>query len=335
LEPIQKAAIARASAALRIATDNSGTAELARAFVEGAKTMLAADDGQAFPALRLHANEAIRKSATPTFVLGDQAWGGGDAHALAAGFIASIGQEDGLTALAKYARVFPGLIQYSLFASGFTANAVGEGAPKAVVHPGLSGDDADAKKAASIIVCSTELARASGDEAMRLFEAELRSGIVRGSNAALLSELSTAATTNVDATGDALADLRAGLAKAQPSNGYVAFGPHAFTADLATRSENTGGAGVRGGTFCAGVELVAVDDATAVTIVPASGIAMRDVGLTVRRAQHAMVQMDSAPDNPTTATTKMLSLWQNGLVALLAERGFRLALGNTEIVKVS
>jgi hypothetical protein len=32
------------------------------------------------------------------------------------------------------------------------------------------------------------------------------------------------------------------------------------------------------------------------------------------------VQMDSAPDNPTSSTTVLVSLWQNNLVGLRAER---------------
>jgi hypothetical protein len=37
-------------------------------------------------------------------------------------------------------------------------------------------------------------------------------------------------------------------------------------------------------------------------------------------SEQASVQMDSTPDNPTNATTVMVSLWQRNLVGLRAER---------------
>lgn len=43
-------------------------------------------------------------------------------------------------------------------------------------------------------------------------------------------------------------------------------------------------------------------------------------GVTVDMSDQASVQMDSAPDNPTTASTVLVSLWQRNLVGFRAER---------------
>jgi hypothetical protein len=36
----------------------------------------------------------------------------------------------------------------------------------------------------------------------------------------------------------------------------------------------------------------------------------------------ATIQMDTAPDSPPTGSTNVISLWQNNLVGLIAERFF-------------
>jgi ABC-type ATPase involved in cell division len=43
-------------------------------------------------------------------------------------------------------------------------------------------------------------------------------------------------------------------------------------------------------------------------------------GVQIDVSREASVQMDGAPDSPATATTVLVSLWQNNLVGLRAER---------------
>ena len=45
-----------------------------------------------------------------------------------------------------------------------------------------------------------------------------------------------------------------------------------------------------------------------------------DGGVSIDLSREASVQMDSSPDNPSTATTVLVSLWQNNLIGLRAER---------------
>lgn len=58
-----------------------------------------------------------------------------------------------------------------------------------------------------------------------------------------------------------------------------------------------------------------------VALVNASDIYLADEGgINVDMSTEASLQMDTAPDNPTTATTVLVSLWQRNLVGFRAER---------------
>ncbi|WP_312288803.1 phage major capsid protein [Stutzerimonas nitrititolerans] len=63
-----------------------------------------------------------------------------------------------------------------------------------------------------------------------------------------------------------------------------------------------------------------------VALVNASDIYVGDEGgIDLSMSTEASLQMDSAPDNPTTATTVMVSLWQRNLVGFRAERAINWA----------
>jgi HK97 family phage major capsid protein len=76
-----------------------------------------------------------------------------------------------------------------------------------------------------------------------------------------------------------------------------------------------------GGTF-EGMPVIASRYAgTSVVLANASDIYEADDGaVNVDMSREASLQMDDNPDNPTTATTVMVSLWQRNLVGLRAER---------------
>ena len=58
-----------------------------------------------------------------------------------------------------------------------------------------------------------------------------------------------------------------------------------------------------------------------VALVNASDIYIADDGgFAVDLSREASVQMDTAPDNPTTSSTVLVSLWQRNLVGFRAER---------------
>lgn len=329
---LQLAYLHRARAALDMAAADAGPSVQTRAaaFTEAAFVLMRTKDlNSALPVLQAHRNPMVSDVAKAAgHMLGD--WEG-DAATLAASYIASIAEDSLLDRIMRYARVLPIGLGSILIASGATAGTVDEGAPKAVKHLVLNQEaESAAIKAAAIVVLSKELMGATGATGMRLFEQELRSAVTRAINAAVLTNLLSTSVEVVTGTGDALVDLRAGLKAAGPSTGYVVAVPTAAAVDLATRTENRSGMGVRGGEFVPGVEVVAVDGQTTMTVIPASALAVHDFGLKVRGAGHASVDMADSPSSPA----EQVSLWQTNSYGLLAERGFLFA-GDPQIATVT
>lgn len=82
------------------------------------------------------------------------------------------------------------------------------------------------------------------------------------------------------------------------------------------------GIGMNGGTFM-GLPVIVSQyvPATVVALVNASDIYVADEGgIELSMSTEASLQMDNAPDNPTTATTVLVSLWQRNMVGFRAER---------------
>lgn len=82
------------------------------------------------------------------------------------------------------------------------------------------------------------------------------------------------------------------------------------------------GIGMNGGNFM-GLPVIVSQyvPATVVALVNASDIYVADEGgIELAMSTEASLQMDNAPDNPTTATTVLVSLWQRNLIGFRAER---------------
>jgi HK97 family phage major capsid protein len=90
------------------------------------------------------------------------------------------------------------------------------------------------------------------------------------------------------------------------------------------------GMSMNGGTFV-GIPVVTSEGIPATGGVPANGypiilvnasdILLADDGqVTLDASREASLQMDSAPDSPPTSATTMISLWQNNMIAIKAER---------------
>lgn len=328
VDPVQRVFLQRAQDALELANIERGRREQAAAFSDAAYAILRAGTlANADRALRGHANELVAKAAAHN--LGDAVWSEGDGAELAAAYLASIAEGSILDQVSKYAAVLHPSSHRVLIASDAVGDVVTEGDPKPVRRVDLAIGDAEPKKACAIIVATKELLNDS-PESRRLFERELSAAVNRASNASLLADLVNSNTILVPSTGDPLDDLRAGLRAAGPSAGYVVAAPAGDVADLATREANRGGMGVRGGTFVPGVEIVAVDGLSSLTIIPASRLALFDSGLIIRSADHASVDMRDTPDSPA----QLVSLWQTNSSGLLIERHWHLAQA-TEIVMVT
>ena len=321
MDALEFAAVHRARSALDMVASTTSSTAKAKAFTDLALTLFCnAQRDDCFNALKTHPNSLVAKAAAHS-TLDSGSWGEGNASDLAASYLTSIAELSVLDQLKKYATVLPRFASRVLVAADSVGDVVREGDPKPVRHLGLSLSNIETTKSASIIVMSDELARAGGAELRRLFENELSKAVARATNHEVMNSLISSNTQSIASTGDPLQDLRAGLRAAGPSYGYVVAMPTADVADLSTRIENRGGMTVRGGTFVPGVEVVAVDSATDMQIIPASHVALVDEGLQVRSAGHATVNMRDTQESPDV----MVNLWQTNSLGLLVERNWHIA----------
>ena len=310
------------SAARQIAKDNA----MPRRFITVARTLLQYESRET-AVERLaqcldswDARDFQKAAVTPqTF---EEVWDSGAPFDMQTAWLESIAPYSILDALRGRASLMPD-VGTVLLASGSVANVTTEGAPKAVTRVTLApSDDEDKIKAAAMIVMSKELALSP--YASKVFENALRDAVIEATNKAALAALPK---TSIVSTGTAWGDLQAGIAAAGPSQSYVVAATRELVIELAFASD--GRMGVNGGEPIPGVLVVphAVENPAGdapMTVIPASRVKLVDWGLRVRNAGHASVQMDSEPHMPPTGSTVMVSLWQHNLVALLAERTFRI-----------
>lgn len=310
----------RARATLETALNGYSKNEAARMFRRAAWLMIRPEDAHTIPAtLQAEPDTRIQKMAGHTLgaPLADEA------AELSAGYVASIVEQSALDSIAKYARVLPSAsAQRALVATGATGDIIAEGNPKIIRQIGLDLADTEPKKSIGLVVMSKELLQVGGPAVLRMFERELLSAVVRGANRSVMNLFAgLTATEQVGSTGDALADLRAGLQAAGPSDGYVVLGDAGAIADLALRSENRG-AGIRGGEFVPGVSLVAIDgdligtNGPSLLVIPASRLTIWLSPVEIRRSADGAVDMRDTPQSPS----QQVSLFQTGSHGLLVER---------------
>lgn len=290
----------------------------AKAFIQYARTVASNQKAGLAEALESHPNPLVRKAAAHT--LQDGAWANPDAATLARNYVETISEGSLLDQIARHARVIPVNQRNVLIASGTSGEATAEGHAKVVRKLALAVDTETAKKVAAIAVLSNELMGAAGSA---LFERELRESVIRATNEAVLDDLAGGTTVGVSATGDPILDLRAGLAAAGPSHGYVVAMPAGAVAEIATRNEAGPGFTVRGGEFRPGINIIGIDDIDETIVIPASRIALWLGDLEVRRSGEGTVNMADTPTSPSST----VSLWQTKCTGLIAERQYHLFLG--------
>lgn len=321
--------IGRAEEILRGVSNEAAAAGRARTFTDFAHTLLRAratktDLG---PLLARSPDDLLRKAAAHLTL--DDVWADEDMQTAAGAYLASIADGSLLDQIVRFATPLPKAAAHVLVASGATANLIAEGLPKIVTRLALSVDSRCLTKAAAIVVLSNELARAIGGPGRAMFESELRSSITAATNSAVLNCLSSSSDLDASAGANALDALRNGLAAAPTSTGYVVAAKPSQVQYLATCLPNSG-LGVRGGDFCPGVSIVPVEGVSSMTIIPASRLAVQDMGLELRPSDEVALDMADSPSAPA----QMVSMWQTDSTAILAERQFVLA-GNPQIVRVA
>jgi HK97 family phage major capsid protein/HK97 family phage prohead protease len=228
---------------------------------------------------------------------------------------------------------------------GGTYSWVGQGNAKPVTSAAFASVTVPFAKAAGIIVLTEELVKLSTPSA----EATVREEMIAGMGQFLDTQLidpAVAAVANVNpasitngaataaasgATGAAArADLAARVATFTAANipldGSVWLMSDSNAFGLGQSLNALGqplfpGVGINGGTIMGMPIIVSNNVGNRVILVHAPSILFADEGgVQIDVSREASIQMDSAPTNPSDATTVLVSLWQRNLVGLRAER---------------
>ncbi|WLB14813.1 phage major capsid protein (plasmid) [Bradyrhizobium elkanii] len=235
-----------------------------------------------------------------------------------------------------------------------TVNWVGEGAPKPLTSSTFDSITLDFAKIAGIIVLNDELVRLSSPSAEMLVRDDLAKSIVQfmdnqfvDPSKAAVSGVSPASITNgvspVTATGTTGAALRADLkslfasflaANMQVTNAsFIMTQQTALAISLMTNSLGNPefpNITMNGGTLL-GLPVITSENIPATGGSPTDGypiilvstpdILLADDGdITIDASREASLQMDTAPDSPATASTVMVSMFQQNMTAIRAER---------------
>lgn len=227
---------------------------------------------------------------------------------------------------------------------------VGEGAPKPVGKLAFGEVTLKWAKAAGIIVISEELARLSNPAAEGLVRQDMIDGIAQFLDGqfvdpavAAVADVSPASITNgitnvVGATGTDAAAVRADVGtlfqtmlqnNIVPTNGaWIMNNTTAMRLSLMMNPLGqpefptitpTGGTWM-GYPVVASEAVPAGSDGGLIIFLNQSDVFLSEEGLVIDVSREASLQMDSAPDNPGSASTVMVSLWQKNLIGLRAER---------------
>lgn len=218
---------------------------------------------------------------------------------------------------------------------------VGEAKPKPLTKLALSSDSLGISKVAGIIVLTEELVRLSNPSAEALVRDDMVKGIAQFLDQQFIdpavvavANVNPASITNgaptAAATGNPLADIMGLInhfaAFNIPVDGLTFIMSAANALALSFRSNMDGspefpGIGISGGNY-RGLTFITsnVAGATIVALQPGLILYADDGAVTIDASREASLQMDSAPMSPADATTVYVSMFQNNLVALRAER---------------
>lgn len=252
-------------------------------------------------------------------------------------------------------RRVPFNIKMSGQASGSSVNWVGEGKPKPVSKLAFETTTLRFTKAAGIVVLTDELVRFSNPSAEALVQADLTASMAQFLDVAFVdpaiaevAEVSPASITNgvtpIVASGTTADALKADVkrlfaaflaANMTPAGAVWIMTPTmALTIGMMTNALGQAefpGIDMNGGTFM-GLPVIVSESVPANpgTGDPVTGAGQRlilakaseilladDGGVTIDVSREASLQMDSAP---TVGAAELVSLWQNNMVALRAER---------------
>jgi HK97 family phage major capsid protein/HK97 family phage prohead protease len=251
-------------------------------------------------------------------------------------------------------RVVPFNTKVPAQSAGGTYGWVGEAKPKPVTKLAFTSASLAISKAAGIIVLTEELVRLSNPSAETLVRDDMIKGIAQFLDAqfidpavAAVAGVNPASVTNgaptAAATTSPLADIL-GLIQHFATNNiavdgvtFIMSAANALSLSFRTNLDGSPmfpGIGINGGSY-RGLTFITSQAAGAnvIALQPALVLYADDGGVTIDMSREASLQMDSAPMSPADATTVYISLWQNNMVGLRAERFVNWQKANANAVK--
>lgn len=200
-------------------------------------------------------------------------------------------------------------------------------------------------KLATIAVISEELARFSQPSAETILRDQLAQAVIQQMDADFVNPANagtpnvkpasiTNGVTAIVSGGGSEADIRADVsalyapfiaANLAPTNGvWIMSSTNALGLSMIVNALGQPAfpnVNMNGGTFFGMPVVVSEAVGNIVILANAQDILLADDGqVTIDASREASLQMDTAPDNPTSATTVMVSLWQRNLIGIRAER---------------
>ena len=218
---------------------------------------------------------------------------------------------------------------------------VGEAKPKPLTSLAFGSESLGIAKVAGIIVLTEELARLSNPKAEALVRADMVAGIaqfldgqfinpavaaVAGVNPASITNGAPTAAATTNPVADILGLIAHFATNNIPVDGVTFILSPTNALALSFRQNLDGspefpGVGLNGGEF-KGIKFITSNTAGALTIAlqPSMILYADEGGVTIDASREASLQMDNAPMSPADATTVYVSMFQNNLIALRAER---------------
>lgn len=188
----------------------------------------------------------------------------------------------------------------------------------------------DPVRSSGIVVLSKEFLAFLSTGGEQFLSTELRRAIVASVDTGFFSLITDGSTpTRASSGGNAIAavvDCRylfEQVALTAESRPLFVMSPD-VARNAATLIDNTNlifpDMGPQGGQMF-NIPAMPVDGLSAGTLglIDAAGLAGDALGVEIRSARHANIQLNDAPDSPQTASTTFVNLWQNNLVALQPE----------------
>jgi hypothetical protein len=214
-----------------------------------------------------------------------------------------------------------------------TGAGLSESDVKRVGSLSLSAAELEISKSAALIALTREVVEFGTDGVSAYLENELKAAVAVVTDTKFLSLITSGATSMPSSGTNAIAmrlDLRALIQTINLGSASKLFliSTPDIVAAWATVGDSSGGPAFPnarvGGGDAAGVRIIASDGVTSgqIILADASAIAASSEEMRVDSTGISSIQMDSSPDSPATASTSIVNLWTQNMVATKLERFF-------------